>query len=279
MEVLKDLPSIQSLQVGRVSDQTLVLKMDTLAVEEPLEIRLEFGPAENRTRKSISITMRTPGNDFELAVGFLFTEGILRRRDQLLDVAFCGPSRNVVRLEIDPKTEFDLKVLDRHFYTSSSCGVCGKTSIEALRIQKQTQEHFDFSVKASVIHCLPQHLRQAQSIFDSTGGLHASGLFDSDGKLLLLREDVGRHNALDKMIGHYFLNDQLPLQKSILLVSGRASFELVQKASMAGIQIFAAVGAPSSLAVDLAKETDMTLLGFVRDQKFNIYHAAKRIKL
>ena len=279
MDVQKDLPSTQSLQVGRVQNQNLVSKMDTLAVEEPLEIRLEFGPAEKRTRKSISITMRTPGFDFELAAGFLFTEGILRHRNQLLDVAFCGPSRNVVRLEIDPNTQFDLKILDRHFYTSSSCGVCGKTSIEALRIQKGALDEVEIQVSASVIHVLPDHLREAQSIFDSTGGLHASGLFDSHGKLLLLREDVGRHNALDKMIGHYFLNNQLPLRHSVLLVSGRASFELVQKASMAGIQVFAAVGAPSSLAVELAKETDMTLLGFVRNQNFNIYHGEKRISL
>ncbi len=279
METLRDLPSTHSLQVGRVHNQILSLKTDTLAVEEPLEIRLEFGPENNRTRKSISITMRTPGFDFELSVGFLFTEGILRRRNQLSEVTFCGPSRNVVRLEIDPATEFDLKILERHFYTSSSCGVCGKSSIQALRIQKDVHAEHEINVAAPVIHSLPDRLREAQSIFDSTGGLHASGIFDRQGNLILLREDVGRHNALDKIIGHYFLSDLLPLSDSILLVSGRASFELVQKASMAGIQIFAAVGAPSSLAVELAKETNMTLLGFVRNQNFNIYHGQHRIHL
>ncbi len=288
MEALSDRASTVSLNINRVQklkiQNQLLAETDLLAVEEPLEIRLEYGPEAARIRKSISITMRTPGNDFELAAGFLFTEGILRERKQLKSVQFCGPSRNVVRLEIQPDVEFDLKKLERHFYTSSSCGVCGKASIEALRVQSAyalnaSDTSFNLEVNQAVIHELPKQLRIRQGIFDCTGGLHACAFFDKDGNLLEVREDVGRHNALDKLIGHYFLKDQVPLRAAILLVSGRASFELVQKATMAGIQIFAAVGAPSSLAVELAKDANMTLLGFVRDQRFNIYHGSERIKL
>jgi FdhD protein len=249
---------------------------DTLAVEEPLEIRID--------KKTISITMRTPGNDFELAVGFLYTEGILRDTSDLIDVTFCGPSKNVVKVVLNPGANFNIKNLERHFYTSSSCGVCGKTSIEALRVQAaQCLPATGATPKVSgkIIHHLPEKLRQAQKIFDTTGGLHGCALFNENGDLLSLREDVGRHNALDKLIGFYFLENKLPLHRSlrsgILLVSGRASFELVQKAHMAGIGIFAAVGAPSSLAVELAIESGMTLLGFVRNERFNIYSGRERI--
>lgn len=284
MEELADRESTATLPIQRVSADGLSTHLsphsDTLAVEEPLEIRIEYGPEIQRIRKSISITMRTPGSDFELAVGFLFTEGILRDRSQLRKVDFCGPTRNVVRVEIEPQVEFDLKKLERHFYTSSSCGVCGKSSIEALRVQSAYLTHPDtkhFQVPAEQIHALPQKLRARQGVFDSTGGLHACAIFDGTGELLEVREDVGRHNALDKLLGHYFLKKQVPLQDHILLVSGRASFELVQKATMAGITLFAAVGAPSSLAVELAKDSGMTLLGFVRDQRFNIYNGTERI--
>jgi FdhD protein len=276
-----DNPSTLSVEINSVKGKENFTHMDTLAVEEPLEIRISYGPVKARVKKSISITMRTPGNDFELATGFLFTEGILQTLEQLHQIEFCGPTGNVVRLELHPDMEFDLKRLERHFYTSSSCGVCGKSSIEALRTQNQFSQmklsETDFSVRSEVINELPKVLRESQGIFDSTGGLHACARFDHLGRLLAVREDVGRHNALDKLIGHSFLNDNLPLRKEILLVSGRASFELVQKAAMAGFQFFAAVGAPSSLAVELARENNMTLLGFVRDQRFNIYTGSQRV--
>jgi FdhD protein len=291
---LQDLPSTCTLNIyrvrggesnGQAESSINVLAdglVDVLAVEEPLEIRIEYGDDQNevakRIRKSISITMRTPGYDFELAVGFLFTEGIVRGAGDIEGVKFCGPSRNVVRLDLKPSVKVDLKRLERHFYTSSSCGVCGKSSIDALRIQSRYEVDAKtprFSAQA--IHELPSILRRSQGVFDSTGGLHASALFDSMGKLLIVREDVGRHNALDKVIGNAVMNGLLPLNDKLLLVSGRASFELVQKAAMAGIPFFAAVGAPSSLAVSLARESGMTLLGFVRDNRFNIYNGEARV--
>ena len=278
MEPQRDLPSTQTLEIGRARGAVILPRHDTLAVEEPLEIRIAYGPAEARIRKSISITMRTPGHDFELAVGFLFTEGILRERSHLTNVEFCGPTRNVVRVELAVDAHFDLKKLERHFYTSSSCGVCGKSSIDALRIQSAVfSDADDFKVSNDTIHRLPLRLRAAQDIFNTTGGLHACATFSTDGTLLDAREDVGRHNALDKLIGHAFLEDRIPLRQQILLVSGRASFELVQKAAMAGFRFFAAVGAPSSLAVELAKESGMTLLGFVRNDGFNIYCGGQRV--
>jgi FdhD protein len=294
MEPLTDLPSTSTLDIHRVRSgenrSEIVAEQDVLAVEEPLEIRLDYlakeeppegsrlAPTSSRQRKSISITMRTPGNDFDLAVGFLFTEGIISGAQDIDGVNFCGPSRNVVRVDLKSSVEVDLKRLERHFYTSSSCGVCGKASIEALRIQsRHSSRESSLKFSASLIHGLPATLRKAQGVFDSTGGLHASALFDREGKLLLVREDVGRHNALDKVIGHALTNGLLPLNDKLLLVSGRASFELVQKAAMAGIPMFAAVGAPSSLAVELAKESGMTLLGFVRDGRFNIYNGEARV--
>ena len=262
---------------------------DSLAVEEPLEIRLEYGSPDARVKKTISITMRTPGNDFELALGFLFTEGVIQSPGSLEYVEHCGPilqnarSRNIVRVGLKEGVEFDLLKLERHFYTSSSCGVCGKTSIEALKQQSTYSTELTSEKKPAihdrVVHGLPEKLRAKQAVFDSTGGLHASAIFSLDGDLLLLREDVGRHNALDKVIGWAYTEKQLPLRSVILLVSGRASFELVQKASMAGIRIFVAVGAPSSLAVELAREVNMTLIGFARENRFNIYHGAERINL
>jgi FdhD protein len=253
---------------------------DSLAVEEPLEIRIG--------QKTVSITMRTPGHDLELATGFLFTEGLIQSADQILEIKNCGPalsqaqSQNVVRVELKPEIKIDLKRLERHFYTSSSCGVCGKTSIEALQVKnsykispgRNNQGPF---VSSELIHNLPRRLRESQTVFDRTGGLHATALFSLDGRELCVREDVGRHNALDKLIGWAVLENLLPLDKAILFVSGRASFELIQKAVTAGIRIFAAVGAPSSLAVELARESNLTLLGFVRDQRFNVYHGEWRL--
>lgn len=254
---------------------------DVLAIEEPLEIRLGFYENNQLTHKAISITMRTPDHDFELAAGFLFTEGILQNREQILEIKHCGKLgkgfENTVRIDLQKDVKIDFKRLERHFYTSSSCGVCGKSSIEALQTGVKKVDS-NLQIKADLIHQLPDILRESQTVFNETGGLHACGLFDEKGNLELVREDVGRHNALDKVIGAKFLENQTPLSDKILLVSGRASFELVQKALMAGIPILAAVGSPSSLAVELAKEFGMTLIGFVRNNRFNIYSGEGRIE-
>lgn len=254
---------------------------DVLAVEEPLEIRLGFYEKNRFTHKAISITMRTPDHDFELAAGFLFTEGILQNSNQISGIKHCGSIgkegfENTVRVDLVENINIDFKRLERHFYTSSSCGVCGKSSIEALQTGVKPIRS-NLKIKAETIHQLPELLHQSQTVFNITGGLHASALFDEQGILDIVREDVGRHNALDKVIGAKFLENKTPLNDKVLLVSGRASFELVQKALMAGIPILAAVGSPSSLAVELAKEFGMTLIGFVRDNRFNIYSEEKRI--
>jgi FdhD protein len=266
---------------------------DMLAVEEPLEIRLGFRENGKLTHRAISITMRTPGDDAALAAGFLFTEGIVKDRDQVESIRHCGLkigsgkgaierasalNSNTIRVDLRDDIAVDLKRLERHFYTTSSCGVCGKSSIEVLKTGAKPIAENGFTVSADTIHKLPHALRGSQDIFDQTGGLHASALFDLDGNIDVIKEDVGRHNALDKVIGEKFLAGELPLNDRILMVSGRASFELVQKALMAGIPILAAVGAPSSLAVELAREFGMTLIGFVRDHRFNIYCGHQRIK-
>jgi FdhD protein len=249
---------------------------DLLAVEDPLEIRLGFGPANDRMRKAVSVTMRTPGHDSELAVGFLYSEGVIGSAGDVL--AAEEVSANVIRVDLKPGVPVDLGRLERHFYTASSCGVCGKTSLEAV---EQACDPLPAGpvVAAEVVHALPRRLRVAQSAFDRTGGLHAAALFDEAGVLIAAREDVGRHNAVDKVIGREFLRGNLPLHRTVLFVSGRASFELVQKAAVAGVPVFAAVGAPSSLAADLARRVGMTLLGFVRDGRFNVYAGAERLIL
>ncbi len=252
---------------------------DLLAVEEPLEIRLGCDIDGRRVHKAVSITMRTPGHDLELAVGFLFSEGILVAPEQVAQVRSCGGG-NVVRVDLRPGEAVDLTRLERHFYTASSCGVCGKASLQALRVcARYPPPEARPIIDAAVIHQLPQSLRAAQTVFDRTGGLHAAALFNAGGDLLCLREDVGRHNALDKVLGKQFLAGRMPLAEDVLLVSGRVSFELVQKAVVAGIPILAAVGAPSSLAVDLAAEHGLTVLGFVRQDRFNIYTGVQRIRM
>jgi len=256
---------------------------DTLVVEEPLEIKLSFGPEDKRTHRSLAITMRTPGQDEELAAGFLFTEGIIGKASDIVAAKHIGralhpnASENVLQVELHPEVSIDFDRLSRHFYTSSSCGVCGKTSIEMVR---STSCYFPQKgkpvVAAAVLHRLPQRLRPAQSVFECTGGIHAAALFNTEGELILSREDVGRHNALDKLIGAALHQGLVPLREHIVLVSGRASFELIQKALMAGVPVMAAVGAPSSLAVELADDNGMTLIGFLRDERFNVYCGEER---
>lgn len=274
--------SVSPLTIIKVDEGPIIETEDFLAVEEPLEIRLGYGSTQHRQQKSISVTMRTPGNDFELAVGFLFTEGVIESAAQVASIKHCnGLFENVVRVELIDGLELDMGKLERNFYTTSSCGVCGKSSIDAVktvcRLPESTEEHLQFS--AEILYNLPALLRQNQSVFNHTGGLHGCAVFDSDGNLLLAREDVGRHNALDKLIGTALQQGLFPLNKYLLLLSGRASFELVQKAYMAGIKVIAAVGAPSSLAVQMASDANITLVGFLRGRKFNIYSGSQRIDL
>jgi FdhD protein len=245
-------------------------------VEEPLEISLQYFENGEKKRQSVSITMRTPGFDRELALGFLLTEGILTNADQVEKVLTMGENHITVFLKEEASVE--LEKLKRNFYTTSSCGVCGKSSIDAIRtiasdfipFQKEPRK-----LSAEILTSLKEKINAYQSNFSQTGSIHASALFDFDGKLISIYEDVGRHNALDKLIGHHFIEDPLDFSQHILLLSGRASFELIQKAIMAKIQVVCAIGAPSSLAVELAEEFDITLLGFLKNQSFNLYHISK----
>jgi FdhD protein len=249
-------------------------RSDRLATEEPMEIRVEEPGAEQR---SVAVTMRTPGHDFELAVGFLLTEGLIFGRDDVRSVRYCAVPReeqhyNVVSVSVARALEFE----QRSFYATSSCGVCGKASLDAIDVQCAPIADGPVIARA-VVTALPEALRGAQAVFDRTGGLHAAGLFDPQGTLIASREDVGRHNAVDKLVGAQLLEGRLPLSESILMVSGRASFEIIQKAATAGIPIVCAVSAPSSLAVDAARRFGLTLVGFLRGERFNIYTRAERI--
>lgn len=276
---------ITTLPITKVDNAGSLETSDALAIEEPLEIRLEFGSAENRLVQNISVTMRTPGNDTELALGFLFTEGIIKKQEDIAQIEHCfiacaENKENVIQVSLGKDVIPHLQNTERNFYTTSSCGVCGKGSINAIRtVGTYIDQQDNNSIDAAILHQLPEILSRHQKVFADTGGLHASALFTQTGKLLLVREDVGRHNALDKLIGAALNENWLPLTNNILLLSGRASFELVQKAAMAGITIIAAVGAPSSLAVQLAEEFNITLIGFLRNNRFNIYTAAYRIVL
>ncbi|HEY0780572.1 MAG TPA: formate dehydrogenase accessory sulfurtransferase FdhD [Gemmatirosa sp.] len=270
--------------VRRVAGASATDAPDELAVEEPLLIELAFDRDGGRVTESVSVTMRTPGHDVELALGFLYTEGIVTSRDEVVAPAAEPPTAagvrdcNTVRITVRAGVPVDVRRLERHFYTASSCGVCGKTSLEALAAGRAIALPAGRPVVApTVVHALPNILRQAQAVFDRTGGLHAAALFTPDGELAAVREDVGRHNAVDKLVGAALLAGRLPLDERILLVSGRASFELVHKALAAGIPILAAVGAPSSLAVDTARAYGLTLLGFVRQGRFNVYAGAERV--
>ena len=248
---------------------------DDVAVEEPLEIRV--GGA------AVSITMRTPGDDLELAAGFLFTERIVSRRDDIARIEYGHdpdgqPSSNVVDVILREGTRVDLSRLERHFYAASSCGVCGKSSLSAVRVADISRPEGNLRVGSALLGRLPGMLRDVQAVFDRTGGLHAAALFDATGALVDVREDVGRHNTVDKIIGHALLEASVPLSQHLLFVSGRGAFEIVQKALVAGVPILASVSAPSSLAVDLAREHGLTLIGFLRGQRFIVYSGEGRLE-
>jgi FdhD protein len=254
-------------------------RTDQLATEEPLEIRL-VAP-----KRTLAITMRTPGADFELAAGFLYSEGVIRQRQDIQNIRYCvdpdvdGEQRyNIVNVSLQDELNPDLQPLERHFYISSACGVCGKASLEVLKLRGCPVISDSLTISPEVICTLPEKLRSHQAIFSSTGGLHAAALFDSSGNLLLLKEDIGRHNAVDKLIGTALLSGELPWRDRILLVSGRSSYEILQKALMASVPIVCSVSAPSSLAVSLAKEFNITLIGFLRGDRFNVYTGWQRIR-
>ncbi len=270
----------EHINVKKIASGEIVETTDQVAVEEPLEIQLAYSSTNGYMKKNIAVTMRTPGNDEELAIGFLFTEGIIKNRKDVQQVQCFAADKNRVLVKLEENVKPVLNNAVRNFYATSSCGLCGKTSIDAIDVAAvYPSEKDDMFIPAALLYTLPGIAREQQRVFDDTGGLHASALFSLDGNLLLIREDVGRHNALDKIIGAAFLNGELPLHQRILLLSGRAGFELVQKAFVAGIKIIVAVGAPSSLAVELAKESGITLIGFLRNEKFNIYSGGERIEL
>ncbi|MGC7094759.1 formate dehydrogenase accessory sulfurtransferase FdhD [Amycolatopsis lurida] len=264
-------------RVVRISPSGRTSRADTLAAEEPLEVRVGG--------RALSVTMRTPGHDFDLAAGFLVSEGVVGATEEITGIAYCAGATsdgsntyNVLDVRLAPGVSLPEFSLDRNVYMSSSCGVCGKASLDAVRTEARWSVREDpLSLDPAVLSELPDTLRAAQRVFDRTGGLHAAGLFTVDGTLLCLREDVGRHNAVDKVVGWALRAGLLPLRSSILLVSGRASFELVQKAVMAGIPALAAVSAPSSLAADLAEDTGLTLVGFLRGETMNVYTGAHRL--
>ena len=271
--------SIETLEIIKVKENGSNPMLDEVSVEEPLEIKVRYGNDSEMKIKNLSVTMRTPGNDIELAAGFLFTEGIISELGQIKHIEHANTdcsrnNENSIVVELISGFTPELMNVDRNFYTTSSCGVCGKGSIESIRTVSsfQTMSKQELNIDLEVLYQLSEKLRNYQDNFSSTGGIHASGIFDLEANLLGLREDVGRHNALDKLIGYFLLENQLPLRNKILVLSGRASFELVQKAAMAGIPVIAAIGAPSSLAIKLAKEFDISLLGFLGKNRFNIYH-------
>ncbi len=271
--------TVVSKEIKRVFPDKTDSFLDQLAIEEPLEIQLSCIFGKNRQKRSLSVTMRTPGNDEELAVGFLFTEGIIRNFTEVQSVSSGITDANQVLVSLDDDVVPNLNTAERNFYTTSSCGVCGKSSIDAIKTVSLFGNIDDeILIPSDIFFSLPGKLKNRQNIFETTGGLHASAIFSINGEFISLREDVGRHNALDKLVGSAFLTKQLPLNDKILLLSGRASFELIQKAAMAGIRIVAAIGAPSSLAVELAQESGITLIGFSKNDRFNIYTGAKRIK-
>ena len=273
---------LSRVQVSKLVDGRMIDRKDVVAVEEPLEIRVEHTRNGVRETTAVSVTMRTPGDDFELTAGFLSGEGLVRDRDDIAEISYCQEDEqqnyNIVVVKLRPGTFFDVDALSRNFYVSSSCGVCGKASLEAVEVRGcEALPDEGLRIDPEILAALPEKLRSRQGLFDRTGGIHAAGRFDETGELISLREDVGRHNAVDKVVGHALLASELPLTRTILMVSGRTSFEIMQKALAAGIPLVAAVGAPSSLAVDLAKTFNISLLGFTRSDGFNVYAGAGRI--
>ena len=272
-----------AIDIERIASGEREVRPDRVAVEEPLEIRLGYATPDGRALKSLSITMRTPGDDAELAAGFLVSESIVRRAEDILAIEACGPAtddgrRNVIRVELANHLDFDASRLSRHFYTTSSCGVCGKASLDALHALDVSAPPVGVPVFAeSTLLAMPQKLLAEQSTFEETGGLHAACAFTSDGEVVVTREDVGRHNAVDKVVGRLLLDARLPANDLGLMVSGRASFELAQKALTAGMPLIAAVSAPSSLAIELAREFGLTLVGFLRGPSFNVYASPERL--
>jgi FdhD protein len=267
--------SVDLTQVSEWDDGKLRRKDDYLAVEEPLEIRIGEHP--------LSVTMRTPGHDLELAAGFLFTEGLVQRRGQILKLQTASPesalnSGNIVQVELTPDAMPDFDKMRRHFFAASSCGICGKASIDSVRSRLLQPPNPNFRLAPKVLLRMPDALRSSQDVFKRTGGLHAAALFDAGGTLLALREDIGRHNAVDKLIGWALREGRLPLAESVLLVSGRGGFEIIQKAIVAGVPVVASVSAPSSLAVQLARELRLTLIGFLRGRRFVIYAGEDRLE-
>ncbi|GAB2630850.1 formate dehydrogenase accessory sulfurtransferase FdhD [Emticicia sediminis] len=276
---------IKSFEIKKIGAKSGEKISDLVAWEEPLEIRLGFGEMENRQQKNITVTMRTPtGHDFELALGFLFTEGIIAKLDDILSIRYCVDAgrqahENIIRVELKPSIDVDLSKVERNFYATSSCGVCGKASIESIQQHCKILSNDDFKVSATYIQSLPNMLKEKQVFFKHTGGLHAALLVSlSNAKLGILREDIGRHNALDKVIGAAFQANLLPLKNNILVMSSRASFEIIQKAAAAQIPIVACVGAPSSLAIETAQDFGITLIGFLRNDGFNVYSHEERIE-
>lgn len=271
----------RSVRVTRFRDGEAKRQRDALAVEEPLEMRISWSERGARRVEVLAVTMRTPGDDFELVAGFLHGEGVIGSADTLQELSYCtGPEEqeyNVVEAKLAPGHTFDVDSVRRNFYTTSSCGVCGKASLDAVEAQGCTVLPPGPELSADLVPILPDRLRDEQGVFDRTGGLHAAGIFGMDGVSRVVREDVGRHNAVDKAVGHHLLGRRLPASDAALVVSGRASFELVQKAVAAGIPILVAVGAPSSLAVDLANRFGQTLIGFARGGGFNVYSGPERI--
>jgi len=266
--------SLDLTQISEWDDGKVVRKEDYLAAEEPLEIRVGNEP--------LSVTMRTPGHDLELAAGFLFTEGIVTKRAQIVTldavVQDGEPNRgNVVRVAVAPESVPDFEKMKRYFFAASSCGICGKASIDSVRARALEPPNPKFRLDPEVLVRLPDALRASQAVFGRTGGLHAAALFDAKGKLLVLREDIGRHNAVDKVVGWALLENRVPLADAVLLVSGRGGFEIVQKAIVAGFPVVASVSAPSSLAVQLARELRLTLIGFLRGRRFVIYAGEERV--
>ncbi len=271
------MPQSRAITITRFDGATSRETRDDVALEEPLEIRLDATDGAARGTRSLSITMRTPGHDRELAAGFLLTEGLVHAAHEIASITQDGD--HVVTVHLADQTRVPWPSMERHFYATSSCGVCGKSSLDALEVpglQRIARDVFSFAV--DTLPLLSDRLRARQAVFDQTGGLHAAALFDAEGTIVDIREDVGRHNAVDKLLGAQFLQGRTPLGRTLLFLSGRASFELVQKALAAGIPMIAAVGAPSSLAVELAQRFDLTLLGFVRGERFNVYSGAWRLR-